>query len=130
MMGLTIVVMYSCARESIIATSLKTDYAFANGRIGSGKGEMFYGELLYKKLKKNDERLQLKQTSPLELQKNTKRREDFGGFVEQSTKKEILVTGIKVVDFSTPYQRGGKIGLFGGVGVGSITEHLLRNHFH
>ena len=39
-------------------------------------------------------------------------------FVEQSTEQEVLVTGIKVVDLLAPYQRGGKIGLFGGAGVG------------
>lgn len=39
-------------------------------------------------------------------------------FVEQSTEAEILVTGIKVVDLLAPYARGGKIGLFGGAGVG------------
>lgn len=39
-------------------------------------------------------------------------------YVEQSTEAEILVTGIKVVDLLAPYARGGKIGLFGGAGVG------------
>jgi F0F1-type ATP synthase beta subunit len=39
-------------------------------------------------------------------------------FVEQSTSAEVLVTGIKVVDLLAPYARGGKIGLFGGAGVG------------
>jgi hypothetical protein len=39
-------------------------------------------------------------------------------FTEQSTSAEILVTGIKVVDLLAPYARGGKIGLFGGAGVG------------
>ncbi|MGH6620951.1 MAG: F0F1 ATP synthase subunit beta, partial [Alphaproteobacteria bacterium] len=39
-------------------------------------------------------------------------------FVEQSTETEQLVTGIKVIDLLTPYARGGKIGLFGGAGVG------------
>src|SRR6201991_2324238 len=39
-------------------------------------------------------------------------------FIDQSTEAEILVTGIKVVDLLTPYARGGKIGLFGGAGVG------------
>src|SRR5690606_29535593 len=39
-------------------------------------------------------------------------------FVEQSTEAEILVTGIKVVDLLAPYAKGGKIGLFGGAGVG------------
>ncbi|HMF68560.1 MAG TPA: F0F1 ATP synthase subunit beta, partial [Phyllobacterium sp.] len=39
-------------------------------------------------------------------------------YVEQSTEAQILVTGIKVVDLLAPYARGGKIGLFGGAGVG------------
>lgn len=39
-------------------------------------------------------------------------------FVDQSTQSEVLVTGIKVVDLLAPYARGGKIGLFGGAGVG------------
>ncbi|ERN05621.1 hypothetical protein AMTR_s00006p00062650 [Amborella trichopoda] len=39
-------------------------------------------------------------------------------FVEQATEQEILVDGIKVIDLLAPYQRGGKIGLFGGAGVG------------
>lgn len=39
-------------------------------------------------------------------------------FVEQSTSAEVLITGIKVVDLLAPYARGGKIGLFGGAGVG------------
>lgn len=39
-------------------------------------------------------------------------------FAEQATNAELLVTGIKVVDLLAPYPRGGKIGLFGGAGVG------------
>ena len=39
-------------------------------------------------------------------------------FVDQSTSPEVLETGIKVVDLLAPYARGGKIGLFGGAGVG------------
>src|SRR6266480_4566010 len=39
-------------------------------------------------------------------------------FVDQSTEAEILVTGIKVVDLLAPYAKGGKVGLFGGAGVG------------
>ena len=39
-------------------------------------------------------------------------------FIEQSTSAEVLITGIKVVDLLAPYARGGKIGLFGGAGVG------------
>ena len=43
-------------------------------------------------------------------------------FEEQSTSAEILVTGIKVVDLLAPYARGGKIGLFGGAGVGKTVS--------
>jgi F-type H+-transporting ATPase subunit beta len=46
-------------------------------------------------------------------------------FVDQSTENEILVTGIKVVDLLAPYAKGGKIGLFGGAGVGKTV--LIRN---
>ncbi|KAE9450768.1 hypothetical protein C3L33_17336, partial [Rhododendron williamsianum] len=50
-------------------------------------------------------------------------------FVEQATEQEILVTGIKVVDLLAPYQRGGKIGLFGGAGVGKtvLIMELINN---
>jgi len=50
-------------------------------------------------------------------------------FVDQSTESEILVTGIKVVDLLAPYARGGKIGLFGGAGVGKtvIIMELINN---
>ncbi|CAN1840148.1 ATP synthase subunit beta, mitochondrial [Linum perenne] len=50
-------------------------------------------------------------------------------FVEQATEQQILVTGIKVVDLLAPYQRGGKIGLFGGAGVGKtvLIMELINN---
>ncbi|MGA8398983.1 MAG: F0F1 ATP synthase subunit beta [Stellaceae bacterium] len=50
-------------------------------------------------------------------------------FIEQSTEAEILITGIKVVDLLTPYAKGGKIGLFGGAGVGKtvIIMELINN---
>jgi len=50
-------------------------------------------------------------------------------FVEQSTETEVLVTGIKVVDLLAPYARGGKIGLFGGAGVGKtvLIMELINN---
>ena len=50
-------------------------------------------------------------------------------FVDQSTETEILVTGIKVVDLLAPYAKGGKIGLFGGAGVGKtvIIMELINN---
>jgi F-type H+-transporting ATPase subunit beta len=50
-------------------------------------------------------------------------------FVDQSTETEVLVTGIKVVDLLAPYAKGGKIGLFGGAGVGKtvIIMELINN---
>jgi F-type H+-transporting ATPase subunit beta len=50
-------------------------------------------------------------------------------FVEQSTEAQILITGIKVVDLLAPYAKGGKIGLFGGAGVGKtvVIMELINN---
>ena len=50
-------------------------------------------------------------------------------FIDQSTEAEILVTGIKVIDLLEPYPKGGKIGLFGGAGVGKtvIIMELINN---
>ncbi len=50
-------------------------------------------------------------------------------YIEQSTETEILVTGIKVVDLLAPYAKGGKIGLFGGAGVGKtvLIMELINN---
>ena len=50
-------------------------------------------------------------------------------FVDQSTEAEVLETGIKVVDLLAPYARGGKIGLFGGAGVGKtvLIQELINN---
>jgi F-type H+/Na+-transporting ATPase subunit beta len=50
-------------------------------------------------------------------------------YTEQSTESEILVTGIKVVDLLAPYAKGGKIGLFGGAGVGKtvLIQELINN---
>src|SRR3546814_1994593 len=57
-------------------------------------------------------------------------------FVDQSTETSILVTGIKVIDLLAPYAKGGKIGLFGGAGVGTRSEEhtselksLMRNTY-
>ncbi len=50
-------------------------------------------------------------------------------FVDQSTEPQVLVTGIKVIDLLTPYPKGGKIGLFGGAGVGkTVTIMELINN--
>ncbi|MCC6303892.1 MAG: F0F1 ATP synthase subunit beta, partial [Rhodobacteraceae bacterium] len=50
-------------------------------------------------------------------------------FVAQSTESQILVTGIKVIDLLAPYAKGGKIGLFGGAGVGKtvLIQELINN---
>jgi F-type H+-transporting ATPase subunit beta len=50
-------------------------------------------------------------------------------YIEQSTEAEILVTGIKVVDLLAPYAKGGKVGLFGGAGVGKtvLIQELINN---
>ena len=56
---------------------------------------------------------------------------DSPEFVDQATSAEVLVTGIKVVDLLAPYARGGKIGLFGGAGVGKtvfIQELIVCFH--
>ncbi len=50
-------------------------------------------------------------------------------YIDQSTESEVLITGIKVVDLLAPYAKGGKIGLFGGAGVGKtvIIMELINN---
>ncbi len=55
--------------------------------------------------------------------------QDAPKFTEQSTEAQILLTGIKVVDLLAPYARGGKIGLFGGAGVGKtvLIQELINN---
>jgi F-type H+/Na+-transporting ATPase subunit beta len=55
--------------------------------------------------------------------------QDAPAFVDQSSEAQILVTGIKVVDLLAPYARGGKIGLFGGAGVGKtvLIQELINN---
>ena len=54
---------------------------------------------------------------------------DAPDFADQATETEILVTGIKVVDLLAPYSKGGKIGLFGGAGVGKtvLIMELINN---
>ncbi|MDR6952487.1 F-type H+-transporting ATPase subunit beta [Ancylobacter sp. 3268] len=55
--------------------------------------------------------------------------QDAPSYADQSTEAEILVTGIKVVDLLAPYSKGGKIGLFGGAGVGKtvLIMELINN---
>jgi len=66
---------------------------------------------------------------PIEASDNWSIHREAPAFTEQSTEQEILVTGIKVVDLLAPYQRGGKIGLFGGAGVGKtvLIMELINN---
>ncbi len=55
--------------------------------------------------------------------------QDAPAYVDQATEAQVLVTGIKVVDLLAPYARGGKIGLFGGAGVGKtvLIQELINN---
>ncbi len=66
---------------------------------------------------------------PIASQKFSPIHRDAPSFTDQSTKEEILVTGIKVIDLLEPYSKGGKIGLFGGAGVGKtvLIMELINN---
>ena len=66
---------------------------------------------------------------PLETSKRLPIHRDAPEFTDQSTETDVLVTGIKVVDLLAPYSRGGKIGLFGGAGVGKtvLIMELINN---
>jgi F-type H+-transporting ATPase subunit beta len=66
---------------------------------------------------------------PVEAKEYRAIHQDAPEFKEQSTESEILVTGIKVVDLLAPYSKGGKIGLFGGAGVGKtvLIMELINN---
>lgn len=66
---------------------------------------------------------------PLETKLSMPIHRDAPTFVEQGSGSDILETGIKVVDLMAPYQKGGKIGLFGGAGVGKtvLIMELINN---
>ncbi|MFL2782519.1 MAG: F0F1 ATP synthase subunit beta [Rhodospirillales bacterium] len=66
---------------------------------------------------------------PVDYEKTSPIHKSAPEFIEQSTETEVLVTGIKVVDLIEPYPKGGKIGLFGGAGVGKtvIIMELINN---
>ncbi len=66
---------------------------------------------------------------PLETGKTYPIHRPAPAFIEQATETEIMVTGIKVVDLLAPYAKGGKVGLFGGAGVGKtvIIMELINN---
>ena len=69
------------------------------------------------------------EAGPLKTAEKRAIHQDAPAYVEQSTEAEILVTGIKVVDLLAPYAKGGKIGLFGGAGVGKtvLIMELINN---
>jgi F-type H+-transporting ATPase subunit beta len=82
-------------------------------------GRMF--NLLGETIDGNDEKVVTEKKYPIHR--------DAPKFSEQSTKAEIFETGIKVVDLICPFVKGGKIGLFGGAGVGKtvLIQELIRN---
>lgn len=69
-----------------------------------------------------------KEALPADVPKNPIHR-PAPAYTEQETKAEILETGIKVIDLICPFTKGGKVGLFGGAGVGKtvIVQELIRN---
>ncbi len=69
------------------------------------------------------------EVGPIQFNKKRAIHQPAPPFVEQSTEAEILATGIKVVDLLCPYAKGGKIGLFGGAGVGKtvLIQELINN---
>ena len=69
------------------------------------------------------------EAGPLNTEKRRAIHQEAPAYVEQSTEAQILVTGIKVVDLLAPYAKGGKIGLFGGAGVGKtvLIMELINN---
>ncbi len=69
------------------------------------------------------------EAGPVKTQQSRAIHQPAPAYIEQSTELQILVTGIKVVDLLAPYARGGKVGLFGGAGVGKtvIIQELINN---
>ncbi|MEP3232502.1 MAG: F0F1 ATP synthase subunit beta [Hyphomicrobiales bacterium] len=69
------------------------------------------------------------EAGPIKTKEKRGIHQDAPAYIEQSTEAEILVTGIKVVDLLAPYSKGGKIGLFGGAGVGKtvLIMELINN---
>ncbi|HKR90240.1 MAG TPA: F0F1 ATP synthase subunit beta [Phenylobacterium sp.] len=69
------------------------------------------------------------EAGPISLEHTSVIHREAPSFAEQSTSAEVLVTGIKVIDLLCPYTKGGKIGLFGGAGVGkTVTMQELINN--
>ncbi|MBS7697110.1 MULTISPECIES: F0F1 ATP synthase subunit beta [unclassified Chelatococcus] len=69
------------------------------------------------------------EAGPIEAEAHRAIHQPAPSYSEQSTEAQILVTGIKVIDLLAPYARGGKIGLFGGAGVGKtvLIQELINN---
>lgn len=69
------------------------------------------------------------EAGPIDTQERWPIHREAPKFEDQSTETEMLMTGIKVVDLLAPYAKGGKIGLFGGAGVGKtvLIQELIRN---
>jgi F-type H+-transporting ATPase subunit beta len=69
------------------------------------------------------------EAGPIKAEARRAIHQDAPAYTDQSTEAEILVTGIKVVDLLAPYAKGGKIGLFGGAGVGKtvLIQELINN---
>ena len=69
------------------------------------------------------------EAGPIQTAQTRAIHQEAPAFEDQSTESEVLVTGIKVVDLLAPYARGGKIGLFGGAGVGKtvLIQELINN---
>ena len=69
------------------------------------------------------------EAGPVKTQQKRPIHQPAPAYVDQSTEAQILITGIKVVDLLAPYARGGKIGLFGGAGVGKtvLIQELINN---
>ncbi|MDO8240399.1 MAG: F0F1 ATP synthase subunit beta [Candidatus Moranbacteria bacterium] len=88
--------------------------------VGAGVlGRMF--NLLGETIDGIDEEIKMERRDPIHR--------DAPSFAEQSTQAEILETGIKVIDLICPFVKGGKVGLFGGAGVGKtvVIQELIRN---
>ncbi|GFH14233.1 ATP synthase subunit beta [Haematococcus lacustris] len=68
------------------------------------------------------------EAGPIECDTNWSIHREAPAFTEQSTEQEILVTGIKVVDLLAPYQRGGKIGLFGVLLIMELINNVAKAH--
>lgn len=71
----------------------------------------------------------LDEKGPIETKEKASIHREAPSFEEQSTETEILATGIKIIDLLAPYSRGGKVGLFGGAGVGKtvLIMELINN---